>query len=229
MKRAILAVLCVAFLSSQSLGQIGDFFPRLGWLNIDTVLGDDVFIALADSDEGLLISPIPDGFFGPLSILDPYYGDIGGPSSDAINRLTEAPNQFDNNDYALAVGLLQRDPNSPSLYSMVGFFQLRRAGSSATALSNVAGTPNDPTNPLSSEDDLIVFLHGGLAAMATRHGLWTHPDDYIEFPRPSAFTYPTKSPPTGPQDWRFSAFPEPGSAVLLFCGLLGAALKSRHR
>ena len=225
MKQISLAVLGVALLSTQAFGQLGQFYPRSGDLSF-TVFDSNYAIVVADSNEEMLVSP--------LSVFD-YQASIMTPASDfwmyppVLRPVTEAPQQLDNGDYAIAVGLVQ--VLDPSSFVLKGFMQLRLQGSTATALTGVAATPfdiSDPSNHYNQLDDQIVN-GGGLAAMAVAAGLWSSPNDYFEFSSHDAFVHPAIASPAGPQDWVGSVMPEPGTAALVACALLSPALRLRRR
>ncbi|QDV72578.1 hypothetical protein [Botrimarina mediterranea] len=224
MRSARLAVFCVALLSSPAFGQLSTFFPRNGLVGLNAP-DSHLAMVVADSDEGLLVSPLSEFDLG-VSIMTPVYGDSYGPP--LLRSLTEAPHQLDNGDYAVAVGLVRFDPAIPTFFVLESFLQLRLAGSSATALTGVAGTPNNIGDPYTFLDDTIVSL-GGLASVATAEGLWSSPTDYIEFSPSDALVFSLSSSPAGPQDWIGSVFPEPGTASLVALAVLGPALGLRRR
>jgi hypothetical protein len=213
-KQISLAILGVTLLSSPSLGQIGTFFfPRSG--DLDILVSDSNWaIIVADSDQGMLVSPLSEFQFN-AAIFDP--AASGAFSTPVLRPLTEAPHQLDNGDYAVAIGLGKFSSAVSSSFQLESFLQLRVAGSSATAMTSVAGTPldvSDPTNRYNQLDNSIASI-GGLAALATASGLWTSPAAYIEFNPAKAFVAPLTSAPAGPQDWGQFVFPEPGTAALI--------------
>lgn len=200
-------------------------FPRLGLTFADWQPGS--LLVLADSDEGLLVSELPGtGSVYQFSIFD----DVFFPAPDSIAPLT--PGDLDSGDYAYAVAILRPEVTSNPLgYEVEAFFQLRLAGSTATALTGVAGTPDpgtDPQVPVDLIDDQIITTFGSLAGMAVAQARWSDVDDYIEFQPQFALADYFGPPTAGPGAWGQSVFPEPTSAALVLLSILGCGSFGRR-
>jgi hypothetical protein len=116
--------------------------------------------------------------------------------------VTTPPSDLDAGTWAYAMALFD---NSFPLPQMQAFFQLRRAGSSAT----VGGTSE-------------------LAQAAVNAGLWPSTAAYIEFQSQFA-GYASGPAPTGPSSFVGFILPEPSGVGLMMVGAMGLAGGVRRR
>lgn len=212
LQTSALILICLGLFVCPVTAQAGIYsvFPRLGLIQADWQPGS--LLVLADSDEGLLVSEIPDHGFSDFGVFANGFMEPVAPGATLI------AGDLDAGDYAFAVGILRPEATSnPIGYELDAFFQLRLAGSTATALTGVAGTPDpgtDPLVPLDLIDDRIISTFGSLAGMAVAQGKWSNADDYIEFEPQFALASFDGPAVAGPGAWSQSVFPEPTSAVM---------------